>query len=608
MFSHRMIDWVIFAILPLLLLKMVTGEWPGNNTVWHSCSPYCNCSLTDYTIMAKCDLQMMDKCENFVLPNNTMVLDLSKNNFVEVPSCVLNKSKSISTLILLGNNIGVIEEGTFPLMPNLLRLDLSFNDLREWRGDITNTLPSLRSVDLTGNHIYFPDNNLFEVHKLKEIRGITWNVNCADCTLVNTELLVSSNDSDMACIVTPEEYFFSGEIEYGRSLLFVRRGFSPQCLCESDSCIAEEIFMPYILTLNKLPRKLFYTEYILGATAVILNLVVMFISFGCRSLRTSTSFLLLGNIGVCDIFMGVYSILIARYTVYELIVNKGSYTGMDVFVNDYCTLMGVIFTTAQIVSVSSSLLATVERYLSIVHCMKPGVRLRKTTALKCLAGIWSVAIAYSLLPVFRVGGLRYHGEFTCMMPFVNGPDQQDTSEAGLTVAALLVLFFVMSIALYIHIFFYVIKAGISAGVKRKATLAKNISIMVFTNFIFFISPMVCTLLFVYRFEQLQKAFKINTLRSLKIYFIMLSWAPVVFISLNSCLNPFLCAFRHPKFRKEVKSYFEKLQCSFLRRSHHNLPQVWTLAAAKRLELTSTDAVVGNENVSCETYRSLETLN
>ena len=119
--------------------------------------------------------------------------------------------------------------------------------------------------------------------------------------------------------------------------------------------------MPYELTLNTLPRKLFYTEYILGAIAIILNLVVMFISFGCRSLRASTSFILLGNISVCDIFMGVYSVLIARYTVYEFIVNAGNYPRMDVFVNDYCTIMGVIFTTAQIVSVSSSLLATVER-------------------------------------------------------------------------------------------------------------------------------------------------------------------------------------------------------------------------------------------------------
>lgn len=74
MFSYRMIDWVFFTILPLFHLRMVTGGWPGNKTFWHSCPAYCNCSFIDYTAMAKCDLQMMDKCENFVLPNNIMML------------------------------------------------------------------------------------------------------------------------------------------------------------------------------------------------------------------------------------------------------------------------------------------------------------------------------------------------------------------------------------------------------------------------------------------------------------------------------------------------------------------------------------------------------
>lgn len=71
--------------------------------------------------------------------------------------------------------------------------------------------------------------------------------------------------------MTSEKYVFPEEIEYGRSLLFVKRGFSPQCLCESDNCVAEDIYLPYDLTLNTLPRKLFYTEYILGAIAIILK-------------------------------------------------------------------------------------------------------------------------------------------------------------------------------------------------------------------------------------------------------------------------------------------------------------------------------------------------
>lgn len=483
--------------------------------------------------------------------------------------------------------------------------DLSFNELHEWKGNISINLSSLESVDLTGNHLYLPDDNLFGLSSLLEINGVTWNAHCRECLLAKTELLIESNESDLACITVPEEFVFADEIEYGRSLSFVRRGFSPQCLCE-DNCFMKEIGTPYDLALNTLPRKLFYVEYIFGVIAVVLNLVVVFICFGSRSMRNSTSFILIGNIGVCDVIMGVYSLLIARYTVYEFIVNEKEYPGMDTFVNDYCSIMGAIFTTAQITSVSSSFLATLERYLSIVYCMNPEARLRKSVALWCLAAIWSISIGYSLLAVFHVGGLRYHGEFTCMMPFVNGPDQYDTSITGLAVAALLVLFYLVSIALYIHIFVHVRKTGISAGVKRKAALAKNISLMVCTNFAFFIIPMVCTLLFVYQFDQLINAFKVDSLRSLKVYFIMLSWLPVVFLSFNSCLNPFLCAFRHPKFRKELNVCANKCQCTCLQRSREQFSQAWNLTAAKSVELNSTVATV-ETGITNESYRSLETL-
>lgn len=482
---------------------------------------------------------------------------------------------------------------------------MSFNKLREWKGDIFTTLPTLHSIDLTGNHFYFPGDNLLSLPTLIEINGVEWNADCGECQLVKTELLISLNDTEHVCIREPEEYAFVDEIEYGKSLSFVNGGFSPQCLCE-ENCFVKEIGTPFNVALNALPRKLFYVEYIFGAIAVILNFFVVFISFGCQSLRKSTSFILIGNIGVCDIIMGVYSILIARYTVYEFIVNEHEYDGMDVFVNDYCTIMGAIFTTAQITSVSSSFLATLERYLSIVYCMNPEARLRKTVALWCLAAIWSVSIGYSLLAVFQVGGLRYHGEFTCMMPFVNGPDLEDTSITGLVVAALLVMFYIISIALYIHIFFHVRKTGMSAGVKRKAALAKNISLMVCTNFVFFIIPMVCTLLFVYKYEQLMEAFKVDSLRSLQVYFIMLSWLPVVFLSFNSCLNPFLCAFRHPKFQKELIAFLNKCQCTCLQRSREQLPRAFNLTATKSVELTSTDTNFGN-GITNESYRSLETV-
>lgn len=439
-----------------------------------------------------------------------------------------------------------------------------------------------------------------------DIYGIVWSTACGECYLIRTELLKSSNDSESPCILDDENYSFADEIKYGQSLLFVREGFSPQCLCEREDCEATEISIPYDMELNTLPRKLFYVEYFVGSTAVVLNLVVVLITFGSQSMRKTTSFVLIGNIGLCDILMGIYSILIGRFTVYELIVNESHYPDTDTFVNKYCNIMGVIFTWAQITSVSTSFLATLERYLSIVHCMNPKARLRKTTALWCLVAIWSAALAFSLLPVFQVGGLRYHGEFTCMMPFINGPELTDTSMTGFAVASLLVLFYLVSFAMYFHIFLHVRKAGISAGVKRKASLAKNILVMVLTNFLFFVIPMVCTLLFVYKYEDLIEAFNVDSLRKLQIYFIMFSWLPVAFLSVNSCLNPFLCAFRHPKFRRELHAFINRCKCNCFKTSRKELFEAWTLKASKSVDLNSSDAIFREENFIGR-YRSLDTL-
>ena len=484
--------------------------------------------------------------------------------------------------------------------------DLSYNRLQQWRGNISTVLPSLESVNFTGNQFFLPDKNLLRLDSLLDIYGIVWSTACGECYLIRTELLKSFNDSESPCILDDEYYSFADEIKYGKSLLFVREGFSPQCLCEHKDCDMTEKGIPYNMALNTLPRKLFYVEYVFGSTAVVLNFVVVLITFGSQSMRKSTSFVLIGNIGLCDILMGIYSILIGRFTVYEFIVNESHYPDTDTFVNKYCTIMGVIFTGAQITSVSTSFLATLERYLSIVYCMNPQARLRKTTALWCLVAIWSAAIAFSLLPVFQVGGLRYHGEFTCMMPFLNGPELTDTSMTGFAVASLLVLFYLVSFAMYFHIFLHVRKAGISAGVKRKASLAKNILKMVLTNFLFFVIPMVCTLLFVYKYKDLMEAFNVDSLTKLRIYFIMLSWLPVVFLSVNSCLNPFLCAFRHPKFRGELHAFINRCKCNCFKTSSNELFEAWTLKASKRVDLNCTDAIVREENF-IDRYRSLGTL-
>lgn len=418
------------------------------------------------------------------------------------------------------------------------------------------------------------DDRLLRLRSLVVIDGVTWSSECQECSLLRTERFVERGEE--ICEFTLDDYSFPEEVHYGLSLSFVKLGFSPQCFCDEDkqSCIISDLAKPYDLQLNTLPRQLFYVEYFLGSLALVLNLIIVITMATSRPLRKTSSFLAVGNIALCDTLTGVYSILIARFTVYEFIVNEDKYPGMDVFVNTYCTCMGVLFTTAQINAVLSSFLLTLERYLAIVHCMNPAIRLRRKGSLVCLLSFWIVAVAYSVLPVFRVAGLRYHGEFTCMLPFLNGDEETDTSIFGLTVAVLLVVLYIVSLVLYIPIFRFVKKAGQNAGVQRKAAIAKKMAIMVVTNLLFFILPMVFTLLFVSSvLKKLAEVFKVNTLAKAQVYFIIFSWVPVVLLTINSCLNPFLCAFRHPKFQEEFRVLIDKCRDALRRKTNEEPVQI-----------------------------------
>lgn len=76
LFSCRMNDRRLFFVLIFAYSRIVNGEWLANQTAWHPCSLFCNCSLLDDSVMAaKCDLKLNEKpCGNFILPDDALIL------------------------------------------------------------------------------------------------------------------------------------------------------------------------------------------------------------------------------------------------------------------------------------------------------------------------------------------------------------------------------------------------------------------------------------------------------------------------------------------------------------------------------------------------------
>ncbi|EDO33311.1 predicted protein, partial [Nematostella vectensis] len=219
--------------------------------------------------------------------------------------------------------------------------------------------------------------------------------------------------------------------------------------------------------------------YILGIVAIALNLTVAITICVKKALHTP-SFILISNLALCDLVFGIYTILIARYTVYELIINSNHYPGTDTFINKYCNSMGILFTAAQMTAVPTSFVATLERFCSIIWCMNPDRRIRKKVAIRLSVLFWVISLTFALIPLLKIESLIYHGEYTCMLPF---GDLSKLSLITQTVAIFLALVYMISIFLYVPIYKTVQSANATAGIKRKGTLAKNIAIMITTNFL-----------------------------------------------------------------------------------------------------------------------------
>ena len=100
------------------------------------------------------------------------------------------------------------------------------------------------------------------------------------------------------------------------------------------------------------------------------------------------------------------------------------------------------------------------------------------------------------------------------------------------------------VAMYIHIYIAARKSAKSAGMQRETSLAKRISVIVFSNMIFYAVPNLCVVLFT--------AADIRLVSDRAVNFVLRIWLPPVCMIANACLNPCLFAFRNEAFLKSLQ--------------------------------------------------------
>ena len=382
---------------------------------------------------------------------------------------------------------------------------------------------------------------------------------------------MTSGDVNSSCsrgrwLSSPRHWWWHDEIQYGRALDFVKLGFWPTCLVTEDVCLIDQYGLPYFTSANDVIIKSSFALYATGSAALLVNLAVVVFIVLHKSLRNDLAVRLLLNVAVCDAVIALATILCKRLNFFEL--NKeflldqlrGKHREFNAFQSESAKLVkitGAFLTCAVASQVFGSAIAMLDKFLKIVFAMKPEVRLGSKAAALSLCFSWSLSATFAVLPVFGIGRMTYTDWIT-ITPLPtdqstfdeNGSRTQPSGFAGGSVIALVILQ-LTSFLLYVPIFIVAKKSGANVGVKREAAIARKIALLLCTNLIFFTVPVVTGLAGDALPEVHNKNRRSFTLDEAQWYSFIFDVLPVLCLSINSLLNPFLYALRHPKVKQQL---------------------------------------------------------
>lgn len=388
---------------------------------------------------------------------------------------------------------------------------------------------------------------LLKLRMLKEIRGVTWNEPCANCILVRNYTLENGDlNNENINITTPE--LMKGEYIVGKKencrvntltvskevVEYAKHGFFPRCLEEDSRCFTGEVRITPTHRCWDLDNKILNAVYLTAPVAMILNLTVVIISLTTRTLRRNVTMLLTSNMAVSDFLLSLYTftVVTARQT---------AYTDFLLIQNDLCNVMGFIWLTGQIVSIKTSLLLTAERFLAIVYCMQPAIRITRKLAVIFAALTWCLGVAVAVLPLAKISVYTSNTYCIPIRPIKDIPHSYELS-IGLSLWGMLLYF--ITVPFYVKIYFSVKKTSQRAGVKRDGTLARRIGTLVLSNMLFFFVPIVIA--FLWLTTNLKETMSPQNRE------ILTGVVPTLLFSFNALINPLLYAFRGEKFRKAIK--------------------------------------------------------
>lgn len=436
----------------------------------------------------------------------------------------------------------------------LVSRNLRLNNVKRWSGNQSRNTPSLELLDITGTIDWVPDEDILALPKVRELRGVTWCKFCPNCTVINPRNLVNQSERRRKAEECLQEFDKMKFLEFGKKdpVRFVKHRYLPECMCVKQSeCEFRHVVMPYFKKGTSLPQHLFYIEYFLSPFTILLNIVVILTALTSSSLHKIPSFVLIGHTGIIDLLIGIYAIWVAHTNISNIngILEEIMWTGKELQPST-----GPIFISGQLISVSISFLLTLDRYRAVVYCMTPAKLMSAKSAHIYLFFAWGVAITFAVLPIFGVGGLHYNIKRACTPLSYDEEFKSGSSLILLSSLVAILLLYLTTLPMYIKLFRFVKKSSNQVGVKRELALARKITFLVFTNFMFFAIPIILILVFSIfaRLDSNPFDFEGDAFKSTMFKIAIGQWLPVTCLNINSLLDPFLYAFRHAHFKREIR--------------------------------------------------------
>lgn len=382
--------------------------------------------------------------------------------------------------------------------------------------------------------------SLLKLPYLKVVTGVSWSQSCLNCTLLRTinetHLRFYGNTSSMFLKGYACRYKTTTPSPFLRGL--ATDGFLAMCVLSNHICFESEVKAVIKAPCRKTTLGVLSLEYVFGPVAMILNVIVIATVMKSKRLCRNHDMLLVTNIAIGDFCTALYSIVIIA------VHQTRTFHQMETFAPISCTYIGFFWILGVSLSVSFSLVLTIERFKCVVRRRNRQSRMSAMEILIASSVCWLYALSTAILPVFGIGNYYLNTYCIPVFPTRNNPVQFYYS---VSVSGMSAIMYIVSIPLYLRMYFFVRKSSKNMRVRADIELAKRVFSLVITNMTFLLVPIIISLVFT-RVE------RTTSQLSREVSEVLNAALPLLCLTINSTLNPILYSFRSRLFRKEVSTW------------------------------------------------------